>query len=38
VLNDRFLGIFGKFQRIHGVQVAMVSALSSHFLCGAPHK
>jgi len=31
VLNDRFLGLLGKFQRIHEVQVVMISVLSNHF-------
>jgi len=31
VLNDRLLGILGKFQRIHGVQIVMITVLSSHF-------
>jgi REP element-mobilizing transposase RayT len=31
VLNDRLLGILGKFQRIHGVQVVMITVLSNHF-------
>ena len=30
-LNDRLVGLLGKFQRIHGVGVVMVSVLSSHF-------
>jgi hypothetical protein len=31
VLNDRLLGILGKFQRVHGVQIVMITVLSSHF-------
>jgi hypothetical protein len=31
VLNDRLLGILGKFQRIHGVQVVMITVLSNHY-------
>jgi len=31
VLNDRVLGILGKFQRIHGVRIVMITVLSSHF-------
>lgn len=30
-LNDRLLGILGKFQRLHGVQVVMITVLSTHF-------
>ena len=31
VLNDRVLGILGKFQRIHGVRIVTITVLSSHF-------
>ena len=31
VLNDRVLGILGKFQRVHGVRIVMVTVLSTHF-------
>jgi len=31
VLNDRLLGILGKFQRVHGVRIVMVTVLSTHF-------
>jgi putative transposase len=31
VLNDRVLGILGKFQRIHGVRIVMATVLSTHF-------
>jgi hypothetical protein len=30
-LNDCLVGLLGKFQRIHGVRVVMISVLSSHF-------
>lgn len=30
-LNDCLVGLLGKFQRIHGVRVVMVSVLSNHF-------
>ena len=37
-LNEIILGVLGRAQRLHEVEICCFVFVSNHFLCAAPHK